>query len=80
MMPKGGSFFGPSGLRLVFDRTDPDTPCMVYHGELSATFWCAHSMGEVDGYELSQEQYAWLDSYASQASDFDIAIKELAQL
>ncbi len=74
---KGLSRFGPGGLHIVFDPQDPDTPCMVYlrdrSEEASATFFCALEVGEVEGYDLSDAQLAFLKEHAAAAEAFDDA-------
>ncbi len=49
----GLSKFGPGGLRVVFNE-DPDTPCMVYLYDASATFDCAEMEGEIEGYGVER--------------------------
>jgi len=68
--PKGKSLFGPGGLRVVFDPKDSDTPCMVYFREASSTFDCANANGEVDGYELTSRQCAYLAGLEAEADEF----------
>jgi hypothetical protein len=77
-MAKGLSKFGPGGVRIVFDPKDPDTPCMVYLGKSSATFFCALDTGEMDcgaGPDLTQQQLDWLAGFETQAAEFALAVQ-----
>ena len=67
---KGMSTFGPQQLRVVFDPTNTDTPCMVYLGRGSATFQCALAEGEVEGETLSRSQCDFLASLEGEADAF----------
>jgi len=62
---RGGNF---SHGRLVLAlRRDIDAPCLVYcrgrEGNCSGTFEDAIDSGEVDGYELTDEELTWLETY-----------------
>ena len=73
---------GPNGLRLVLDSAQifPDdpgqgTPAMVYHGNASATYWCACGEGELlgpncEGVPLSYQQNAWLEQQEDMVNEF----------
>lgn len=65
---------GPNNVKLVLDPNDPDTPAMVYGGNLgrnglgncSATHSCATGTGELEGNRdsitLTRLQVAFLDT------------------
>lgn len=60
---------GPSNIRIELDAAqifpeDPGqgAPAMVYHRNLSGTYWCAHDTGELDGVTLPPALYQWLDN------------------
>ena len=63
---------GPSGLQIVFDPKDHETPCMVYlkDKKASATFECAFNEGEVEGYPLTQDQMNFLSLNKQFADEF----------
>ena len=62
---------GPGGLLVKLDASEvyPDdpgngTPAMVHlpFGRGQATYWCACGEGDIEGTELTQEQFEWLES------------------
>jgi len=69
---KGGNFV--RGRLLLSLNKDPHTPVMVYlhqGGErASATFECALTEGEVDGFALTAAECSWLDSFSKEATEW----------
>lgn len=49
---------------LTLDTSDAATPCMVYVGRASSTYWCAQEtacVGNDDEVALTAEESNWLD-------------------
>lgn len=64
--------FGRLAIRM--DEDDTDTPvivsCRGVDGEGTATFECAITEAEIEGYELTKKEMAWLESWRKDAEMF----------
>jgi len=74
--------FTRGSLVIEIDPTDIDTPAMVYlvkKGKIvaSGTWHCVWAVGEIDGYELTEKQVRWIESFEDDVdAAFDIARPE----
>jgi len=82
--------FERGNLKLVLDQEqifpkDPGqgTPAMIYlktkDGEVCSTYWCYEGSGDIDGYELTDAQMQWLDSFSEQVYETTDAWYKLAE-
>lgn len=62
-------------MSIELDENNPDTPVMVYIKSgnkilASATYHCASSECEVEGYELTSEEIMWLNLHDNECCEF----------
>jgi hypothetical protein len=71
-MAKGGNYF--LGRIVLSLKNDHETPVIVYckgpDGMGSATYDCATTAGDVDGYELTDRELSWLESKRTQCEEW----------